>query len=286
MPYAEYRTSNQRDPPLFDIRYSIFLISHFWSHTQSALSRVAKNDLCVSNIKRRYNPCVLTLTVLALGCLHGLGADHLMAIATLSTGQSAAERPYSRTFGIAVRFALGHALLLAVGTTLVLIIGWNIPIIVERAGEMLGAFILIGLGAIGLWTGWTRRLYVHSHGHTHLPGQSEHSHWHFHMGRQHRHPVPAGHSALPGILGAVFAISGLRALTLLAPFDTMRTSLLGLLTLVLVFAIGILLSMSVFGILLARTMRSPHVTARVADTAALTTAVASIALGLYWISDQ
>ena len=229
---------------------------------------------------------MLTLTVLALGCLHGLGADHLMAIATLSAGRSADERPYSRTLGIAVRFALGHALLLALGTTLVLIVGWNIPVIIERAGELLGGIILVGLGAIGLWMGWTRRLYVHSHSHAHVPGHPAHSHWHFHLGRQHRHPVPAGHSALPGILGGVFAISGLRALTLLTPFETVRTSLPGLLVLVLVFAAGILLSMSVFGVALARAMKSPHVTARVAETAALTTAVASITLGLYWISGQ
>ena len=225
---------------------------------------------------------MLTLSVLALGFLHGLGADHLMAIATLSAHRSTQERPYSRTFGVAVRFALGHALLLAIGTTLVFIIGWNIPAIFERTGEVLGGIILIGLGGTGLWLGWTRRLYVHTHAHTHAAGEPEHSHWHFHLGRQHKHPVPAGHSALPGILGGVFAISGLRALTLLAPFETVRASLPGLLTLVLVFAVGILLSMSVFGILLARGMKSPHVTARVAETAAFTTAVASIALGLYW----
>jgi len=209
-----------------------------------------------------------------------------MAIATLSAGRGAHERPYSRTLGIAVRFALGHALMLAIGTALVLIIGWNIPVIVERTGEVLGGIILMGLGATGLWMGWTRRLYVHSHAHSHLPGQPEHSHWHFHLGRQHRHPVPAGHSAIPGILGGAFAISGLRALTLLTPFETARTSLPGLLALVLVFAVGILLSMSVFGIALARAMKSPHVTARVVETAALTTAVASITLGLYWIGGQ
>ena len=209
-----------------------------------------------------------------------------MAIATLSAGRAAHERPYSQTFGVAVRFALGHALLLAIGTTLGLIIGWNIPVIVERAGELLGGIILIGLGAIGVWMGWTRRLYIHSHAHTHVPGEPEHAHWHVHLGQRHRHPVPAGHSAVPGILGGVFAISGLRALTLLAPFETVRTSLVGLLVLVMIFAVGILLSMSAFGILLARAMKSPHVTARVAEAAAFTTAIASIALGLYWIGGQ
>ena len=42
--------------------------------------------------------------------------------------------------------------------------------------------------------------------------------------------------------------------------------------------------MRVFGILLARVMRSPRVTTLAAEAAALTTAFGSIALGLYWIS--
>jgi nickel/cobalt transporter (NicO) family protein len=229
---------------------------------------------------------VLTLTVLVLGFLHGLGADHLIAIAALSAGPAGQQPPYARTVGIAVRFALGHALLLALGTTLVLVLGWNIPLMVERAGEMIGGLILVALGAVVMWMGLTRRLYVHSHPHAHLPNHTEHSHWHVHLGRQHQHPVPAGHSAVPGILGGVFAVSGLRALTLLAPFETVRTSMPGLLTLVVVFALGILLSMSIFGVVLARAMKSPRVTARVAEAAGLTTAVASVVLGLYWISGQ
>jgi hypothetical protein len=111
----------------------------------------------------------------------------------------------------------------------------------------------------------------------------EHSHWHVHLGREHRHPVPASHSAVPGILGGVFAVSGLRALTLLAPFEDVRNSLVSLLALVVIFAVGILLSMSVFGILLARVMRSARVTTLAAEAAALATAFGSIALGLYWI---
>jgi ABC-type nickel/cobalt efflux system permease component RcnA len=137
---------------------------------------------------------------------------------------------------------------------------------------------------MALWAAWTRRFYVHRHPHVHVPGQSEHSHWHVHLGREHRHPIPASHSAVPGILGGVFAVSGLRALTLLAPFETVRSSLVSLLALVVIFAVGILLSMSVFGILLARVMRSPRVTTLAAEAAALATACGSIGLGLYWIS--
>jgi hypothetical protein len=226
---------------------------------------------------------VLNLTVLALGFLHGLGADHLMAIAALSAGRAGDEPRYARTVGVAVRFAIGHALLLAIGTTAVLILGWNIPVVVEQASERLGGLLLVALGVTALWAAWTRRVYVHRHPHAHLPGQPEHSHWHMHLGREHRHPVPAAHSALPGVLGGVFAVSGLRALTLLAPFESAGHSLGALLGLVALFAFGILLSMAIFGILLARVMQSSRVTTLAAEAAALTTTVGSIALGLYWI---
>jgi putative Mn2+ efflux pump MntP len=207
-----------------------------------------------------------------------------MAIATLSAGTAGHEPRYAQTVGVALRFALGHAMLLAAGTAGVFVLGWNIPVVVEQAGETVGGLLLIGLGAMALWAAWTRRVYVHRHSHAHAPGQAEHSHWHVHLGREHRHPVPASHSALPGFLGGVFAVSGLRALTLLTPFEDVRTSLVSLLALVAIFAVGILLSMSVFGILLARVMRSPRVTTLAAEAAALTTAFGSIALALYWIS--
>lgn len=205
-----------------------------------------------------------------------------MAIATLSSGGAGEEPRYARTVGVALQFALGHAVLLAFGTTLVLVLGWNIPLVVERAGETLGGLLLIVMGVTALWAAGTRRVYLHRHPHVHVPGHSEHSHWHFHLGREHRHPVHAGHAALPGVLGGVFAVSGLRALTLLAPFESVGDSLAGLLGLVVLFALGILTSMSVFGIVLARVMRSPRVTTMAAEAAATATAVGAIGLGIYW----
>ena len=90
------------------------------------------------------------------------------------------------------------------------------------------------------------------------------------------------------MLGAVFAVSGLRALTLLGPELSpggATASLLTLLYLVGVFAVGILLSMSLFGIVLSRVLGSQVMAAAVGrGAAALVTAVASIALGVYWVS--
>jgi nickel/cobalt exporter len=225
---------------------------------------------------------LLLSSALALGFLHGLGADHLMAIAALSLG-AAGESPAlqrARAFGVAVRFALGHALLLAVGAGLLVALGWSLPLVVERGGEVLGGTLLVVLGAAGLWGAVSGRVYGHSHQH----GREPRPHWHLHVGTPSRHPLPAAHSHLPTILGAAFAISSLRALTLLAPFggSVSGSPLPLLLTLIGVFAVGILLSMSLFGVAFARLL-SAAVAARLGRAAAAIMATASIGLGVFWI---
>ena len=225
---------------------------------------------------------ILLSTALGLGFLHGLGADHLMAIAALSVGPSG-EAPAikrARAFGVAVRFAVGHAVLLAVGASALILLGWSLPLFVERGGELLGGLLLIVLGGVALWGVGAGRVY----GHTHLHGHEHAPHWHLHIGRRERHPVPGAHSHLPTLIGAAFAVSSLRALTLLAPFGgrigaAPLPMLLGLIT---VFAAGILLSMSLFGVAFAGLMNA-RVVARLGRAAGGAMALASIALGVFWI---
>jgi hypothetical protein len=220
---------------------------------------------------------ILTATALSLGFLHGLGADHLMAIAALAVngrGQISDRAPV----GVALRFAIGHALVLLVGAGAVLLLGWQIPEVVERTGELVGGLLLILMGGFTLWVVAAERLYGHSHG----AGWMD---WHVHFGRRDSHPETKAHSRGAGVLGAIFAVSGLRALTLLAPelAPGASGSLTTLLYLVGVFAVGILLSMSLFGIVLSRVLGSPRIAAVVGRGAALATAIASIALGAYWV---
>ena len=228
---------------------------------------------------------LVTSYALLLGCLHGLGADHLMAIAALSLAPAAADgTPRRHPVRVAVGFALGHALLLVAGSAAVIVLGWQIPVLVERTGEVVGGILLILLGSFTLWVALGRRLYGHSHVH----GESRHTHWHLHFGSPGRHSAGDGHSHLPGILGAVFAVSGLRALTLMAPFggtvsDNVLASAAMLLYLIGVFAVGILLSMSLFGIVLSRVMGSVWVARNFGRGAVVVTALGSIALGAYWI---
>jgi nickel/cobalt transporter (NicO) family protein len=227
---------------------------------------------------------VLTGSMLALGFLHGLGADHLMAIAALTLATPLGPARYARAFGLAVRFAVGHALLLAFGAGLVLFFGWQIPVRFEQGGEFVGGCLLIALGLIVGWLTVSGRLYVHTH--LHDNGDRAHGHWHLHLGRQHSHR-PSIHTVLPGVMGAVFAVSGLRALILSLPLWNTPggTQHFGaLLLLVTIFALGILMSMSLFGIVLAHTLADRRMTGHVARFSAAVTALGSFALGIYWIT--
>lgn len=225
---------------------------------------------------------ILISSALVLGFIHGLGADHLMAIAALSTGDGAVALPERRAhaLGVAVRFAMGHALLLAIGAGLLITLGWSLPLVVERGGEVLGGTLLIVMGAAGLWGAAAGRVYGHSHAHGNEPA----AHWHLHVGRPERHPLATAHSHLPTIVGAAFAVSSLRALTLLTPFGDAAAAapLPALLGLIAVFGVGILLSMSLFGVAFARLM-SVAAIARLGRGAAIVMALASISLGAFWI---
>jgi hypothetical protein len=202
-----------------------------------------------------------------------------MAIAALSLGPGgeAPAMKRARAFGVAVRFAIGHALLLAVGAGMLVALGWSVPIMFERGGEMLGGVLLIILGGIGLW--WAGAGHVYGHTHTHAHENAPH--WHLHIGRRDRHPVPGAHSHLPTLIGAAFAVSSLRALTLL-PFGLTAAPLPILIGLIVVFAVGILLSMSLFGVAFASFM-SARVVSRLGRGAGGAMAICSVALGVFWI---
>src|SRR5262245_29682785 len=159
---------------------------------------------------------LLVASALFLGFLHGLGADHLMAIAALSvsatTETAAVQR--ARALSVALRFACGHAVLLAVGAGALIVLCWSLPLVFERASELVGGGVLIVLGVAGIWGVLAGRVYGHSHRH----GHEDAPHWHLHVGRRDRHPLASAHSHLPTIVGAAFALSSVRALTALAPF--------------------------------------------------------------------
>lgn len=211
---------------------------------------------------------------MGLGFLHGLGADHLMAIAALAV-DGRDGRP-SRVIPTAVGFACGHMVVLGLGAVVALLFGLVLPTAMATGAERLGGALLIGFGLLGIWgvvSGW-------AYGHAH-PDPSGPARWHIHVGGRHG---PHGQSGLPTLMGAVFAVSSLRALMLLEPFGPSARALAlpAVLLLVVLFGVGLLLSMSIFGVLLARLL-SARAMVGLGRVAAALVAIASIGLGVYWI---
>jgi nickel/cobalt transporter (NicO) family protein len=230
---------------------------------------------------------LLLVTALLLGFLHGLGADHLMAIAALSVDMRVDGAPAcpersrrarrARALGVAVKFAMGHALLLTIGAGLIVGIGWSIPLRVERGGEMLGGALLVVMGLVTL-----QHLFVHRA--SHFPpsprsGFGEASA----TGTSHLAPRTS-HSHLPTMIGAAFAVSSLRALAMLTPFGaSLGTAPLPLLVgLIAVFAVGILGSMTLFGVVLAGVL-STSALERLGQGAGALVGVSSVVLGVAWV---
>jgi len=222
----------------------------------------------------------LAASAVALGFAHGLGADHLMAIAALAVdGRPGHVR--TRAMQTAFGFAVGHTVVLGVGASLALVFGIVMPAAFESGAERLGGLLLIVLGGAGLWSVLSGRAFGHIH-----PETDGRSRWHLHLAPVHAHPPGTHrHSRVPTLMGAVFAVSSLRALMLLQPFGSAAHALAlpALVVLIALFGVGILMSMSLFGVLLARVL-SIRAIETLGRAAAAIVALASIGLGIYWIA--
>jgi len=221
----------------------------------------------------------LAVSALMLGFLHGLGADHLMAIAAMAVdGKS--DRRQARAIRTAFGFACGHALVLSAGAVAAVTLGLLVPAAISSGAERLGGGMLVAMGVFGLWSIAT------SYGHIHAaPGGRWSGRWHLHVARATGHPGHAhGGSVVPLALGALFAISSLRAVMLLQPFTPgpQAMALPALFVLIALFGVGILIAMSLFGVLLARVL-SLRTVNTLGRAAAGIVAFASIGLGFYWM---
>jgi hypothetical protein len=217
----------------------------------------------------------LAASAVVLGFVHGLGADHLMAIAALSVkpGQTVRRARVMRT---AVGFAVGHTVLLGLGACAAVLFGLVLPAAIESGAEKVGGSLLVVLGVLGLWGIVSGRAYAHLH-----PETDGRTRWHFHLGGGAH---PHAHPRLPALMGAVFAVSGLRALMLLEPFGARAASLTlpVLLLLNVLFGLGILASMSLFGVVLARVLSLGAVDT-LSRVAAIVVALGSMLLGVFWM---
>ena len=216
---------------------------------------------------------MLLFLYLLNGIQHGLGNDHLIAITTLAShgGQS---RDVSL---LGLRFGLGHMAMLVVLGAVALLWNFTVPAAWESRAGVLGGALLILLGG---WTfaEWFKDVgYVHSHPHQHRHRGQAHEHLHFHLKARHPHQHVHPHSST--LLGALFALSGLRTLLLGAVPILQTSSLFWALVYILLFGAGIVVSMTVYGWLAGLAFnRRRH-----RSWISLLLGASSVTLGAYWI---
>ena len=209
-----------------------------------------------------------------LGILHGLGMDHVMAITTLvRRGGSRAEAAWT-----GIKFGLGHMGVLGLAAAGGLLLRFTIPARFELAMERLGGMLLVALGVWVLLGLRGRNWVIHSHPHEHDPAQSVHTHVHVHRHGLEEHR----HSHLAWSLGAVFALSGVRSLLVMVPV-VLAPRFVVALVYILLFGLGIVVSMSLYGWMVAHLFSLASKDRFLDRLAGALTGVASLAMGGYWI---
>lgn len=195
------------------------------------------------------------LGILALGLLlglqHALEADHLAAVASLTTRNSnlADAARHGAVWG------LGHGLtLLAFGGALLVIdislVPWAADVLELAVGIM-----LVALGAEVLLRAWRQRVHFHVHSH----GQRRHFHAHSHdtggkhASDPHRHDHPTHWPLRTLLIGMMHGLAGTAALLVFAlgSVDSIGQGLLY----ILVFGVGSVIGMSLLAVVISLPLR-------------------------------
>lgn len=185
-------------------------------------------------------------TGFALGLLHALDADHVMAVSALSNPADAHKRPgIARVLRFSANWALGHASVLLVSGALLFGIGWHLPEFLQKAAELSVGVLLIGLGLFCFWQFRRQHLVIEHHQHHGV----SHTHWHIAGDvKTHGHGNHKGRNGhAPVFVGVVHGLAGSAPALALVP--AVANGELGwALVYLLIFSLGVMLSMMAFGL--------------------------------------
>lgn len=214
------------------------------------------------------------LTALAMlfgqGLLHGVGPDHCLAIGALASRGGLRE-----ALRVSVRFGVGHTVVLALLAFLAALAGVVIPAAWESRLEVVGGVSLL---ALGIWTLASKGDAVP---HIHADGTA------------HAHTAPDAETTtkaatpgwMSGLAGAVFGLSGVRALVLVLPLAVRQhgaTLALG----VLLFGVGVVLSMVAVGFVTQRAAKAASQRASIERGLRVLVGGASVLCGAWWVVDH
>jgi nickel/cobalt exporter len=214
----------------------------------------------------------------ALGLMHALDADHVMAVSALGNRKPG----LFRVVRFCLHWALGHAGVLLLSGMLLFGLGVHLPESLQHSAEWLVGVLLIVLGLSCFWQFRRQRLSIEEH--THDSGT--HRHWHIEGdatldGHGNRHGKEA-HA--PVMVGVVHGLAGSAPALALVP-AVAQGQVLAALVYLLVFSLGVMLSMLVFGLgfgALQQHLKARH--ARLFNWHRHVIAAGSVLVGGYWLS--
>lgn len=177
------------------------------------------------------------LLAFSLGLLHALDADHIMAV----SGLSAKKPSFKSCLKFCSHWASGHGLALLVISSCVYIFGLAIPERLSSVAESLVGVVLIIIGIWTLWQIYSRNLHLSFH---HHEPDINHAHWH-----EKSHKKVQDHSAM--LVGVLHGIAGSAPLLVLIPLSKMGSATMAM-GYVVLFGLGVIVSMVIFGGLMAQ----------------------------------
>lgn len=215
----------------------------------------------------------------SLGLLHALDADHVMAVSALSSRKPG----LLNTFKHSAHWALGHAAMLVMIGMLLFGLGVSIPETFQHVAE---ASVGVLLMVMGVWCLWhfkknPLRLKVHSHGdvvHSHLCLSDEKDE------ANSDHAKSAKHA--PVFIGMLHGLAGSAPALALVPI-VMQGQLSVAVTYLVVFSLGVLISMVMFGAMLGQLqVKLQNFNVKMYQASRYLIASASVILGGVWLSQS
>ena len=179
------------------------------------------------------------------GMVHALDADHVMAVSALSTRKPG----FLKTIKFCTNWALGHGGMLLVVGALFFGLGYQIPEGLQRLAEASVGVLLIIIGMFCFWRIYKQNLHLQHHRH----GDLVHIHWHKdgHKDQLDKNEDRASHA--PMMVGMLHGLAGSAPALALVPIlsqgqQSSAEQFLFVAAYLLVFSLGVLISMSLFGL--------------------------------------
>ena len=213
-----------------------------------------------------------------LGLLHALDADHIMAVSSLAFTNGKDKKSWSGRGMVwfCTRWAAGHGTILLSLVILLVFAKIELPTIVPYLAEKLIGCLLIG---IGLWIAWnvfsnSITLEVHTHKH-----DSNDEVVHMHLTT----PGTTQHNHQPILIGMTHGLCGQRTVLAIIPATSEANAYLGI-AYVLVFCLGVIVSMMLFGLFFGRFQNwVAGASQQLFQISRLIIASVSIGFGTYWL---